>query len=933
MLPSHQSFLSIPSTATMVLGLRTKTRKEFAFHVDFSILIQEISPWPPSESLKSLRTVVLFWENGERNSGKTNTVAPSVGSGSTMGKIEFNEFINLHAVFQKEGSSKSGKWQKNLLELNLYEPRRDKLKGQHLGIATLDLAEHAMFHEDTSVPVPLNSKRSLKNNAQPMVYLRIQPLDRDDSSVSSRDALSKEALFDKDSKEFVSATMSEEYTEDTKFASFTDEEEEEAPYAYCSSVTVGTGSDKSQESLKGKDIRLLGNEGTSSSLDSQSEAASCSMKVRSDEVEQFPVQVQMANGHPANLSLSSDLLREQNSSLPPLNTFRSGRKMSFAYGMTESNQRQFGERTYSTLTTDRARNMRFSIRVPDVNGSVINKKGDSQKDVHSQDIAIAHENKASADDGLQLQEPIRISSNRNDNKVRELELKVELLEAELREAAAAEIGLYSIIAEHGSSVNKVHTPARRLSRYFIHALKNCSRDKMGSAARSATSGLVLVAKACGYDIARLSFWLSNCVVLRAIVTETSKESCTANGINSGDYNSKITYRKNSASMWESLNRKKGKLLSPEFDNWEDVDTFIAALKKIESWIFSRIVETLWWQTVTPHMQSAHITGDFKSSPNPKKSYGRITVVGNQQQATISMEIWKNSFKEASEKLCPVRAAGHECGCLPMLTKLVMEQLIARLDVAMFNAILRESDDEIPTDPMSDPITDPKVLPIPSGKFSFGAGVQLKNAIGSWSRCLTDMFGMDMDDYPEVENGDGESGFGESPKPFYNLNALSDLLMLPKDLCPTFSSSIIKNILDVFVPDEFCPDPIQGSLLQALELEDHLEGNKGIQSIPYNASPILYNAPASGAILSVIGDPRRSGSAILRKSNTSDDELDEISSPLTFISNTSSNSLGKLKRVNNWSTKRYWLFREVWKLDDDYDTYVGLISGLGGRRPD
>jgi hypothetical protein len=60
----------------------------------------------------------------------------------------------------------------------------------------------------------------------------------------------------------------------------------------------------------------------------------------------------------------------------------------------------------------------------------------------------------------------------------------------------------------------------------------------------------------------------------------------------------------------------------------------------------------------------------------------------------------------------------------------MEQCIARLDIAMFNAILRESEDEIPTDPMSDPITDPKVLPIPSGKFSFGAGVQLKNAVST-----------------------------------------------------------------------------------------------------------------------------------------------------------------------------------------------------------
>lgn len=52
----------------------------------------------------------------------------------------------------------------------------------------------------------------------------------------------------------------------------------------------------------------------------------------------------------------------------------------------------------------------------------------------------------------------------------------------------------------------------------------------------------------------------------------------------------------------------------------------------------------------------------------------------------------------------------------------------RLDVAMFNAILRESDDDIPTDPVSDPIGDRRVLPIPSGKTSFGGGAQLKNAV-------------------------------------------------------------------------------------------------------------------------------------------------------------------------------------------------------------
>lgn len=54
--------------------------------------------------------------------------------------------------------------------------------------------------------------------------------------------------------------------------------------------------------------------------------------------------------------------------------------------------------------------------------------------------------------------------------------------------------------------------------------------------------------------------------------------------------------------------------------------------------------------------------------------------------------------------------------------------MSRLDVAMFNAILRESTDDIPTDPVSDPISEAKVLPIPAGRSSFGAGAQLKNAV-------------------------------------------------------------------------------------------------------------------------------------------------------------------------------------------------------------
>lgn len=57
--------------------------------------------------------------------------------------------------------------------------------------------------------------------------------------------------------------------------------------------------------------------------------------------------------------------------------------------------------------------------------------------------------------------------------------------------------------------------------------------------------------------------------------------------------------------------------------------------------------------------------------------------------------------------------------------------MCRLDVAMFNAILRTSAEEMPTDPVSDPISDSKVLPIPAGKTSFGSGVQLKNAVSNF----------------------------------------------------------------------------------------------------------------------------------------------------------------------------------------------------------
>lgn len=80
--------------------------------------------------------------------------------------------------------------------------------------------------------------------------------------------------------------------------------------------------------------------------------------------------------------------------------------------------------------------------------------------------------------------------------------RIEMLEEELREAAVVESALYSVVAEHGSSTNKVHAPARRLSRFYLHACKAESDAKRASAARAAVSGLILVSKSCGSDVPR-----------------------------------------------------------------------------------------------------------------------------------------------------------------------------------------------------------------------------------------------------------------------------------------------------------------------------------------------------------------------------------------------------------------------------------------------
>ncbi|XP_010250787.1 PREDICTED: uncharacterized protein LOC104592935 [Nelumbo nucifera] len=1081
----------------MVLGLRTKNKRGTSVQVDYLVHLQEIKPWPPSQSLRSLRSVLLQWENGDRNSGCTNHVIPSLGSGVGDGKIEFNESFRLPVTLTREVSVKGGDaetFQKNCLEFNLYEPRRDKtVKGQLLGTVIIDLAEYGIVKETVCISVPMNCKRSFRNTAQPVLFVKIQPFERSNSSSLQRERLSKEVPSDKDGKESVSVLMTEEYAEEAEIASFTDDDvsshsslttssstfdaagssplqnEENAsesvkngvvshnevaavplekipakpevktpttPYTHLkgslprsSSVNLSSdlGSPENghaslsnfQQSLAStlKTSIMDSDQSSSSAYESvQEEVTSSNSTKNLDQDEKVIQEITNVIADKASSS-NPDLHKDEKAGLVTIvknevNEKDDGEAREnikdrpqggttindqSANCMGEKDGEQSGEngedkqieKEKNHSTEDEAFNrssleatrkqvasgsntITFSGRSLGMKGNIQNI--DRLKHVKSVRSPLESSRSNGFSNGNQLMEEVKevdsledtlsgsrnsITAERNNaeaafreilncqSKVQQLEHRVESLEAELREAAAVEIGLYSVVAEHGSSVNKVHAPARRLSRLYLHACRKWSKEHRASAARSAISGLVMVAKACGNDVPRLTFWLSNSVVLRAVVSQAVGELQlpVSSGPHIESNDSKKENDKRSSLKWKdsSLNKKEKIFgLSECFDDWEDPKTFTTALEKIEAWIFSRIIESVWWQTLTPHMQPAGRASEISRGSSSGKSYGWRSSLCDEDQGNFSLDLWKRAFKDACERLCPVRAGGHECGCLPVLARLVMEQCVGRFDVAMFNAILRESADEIPTDPISDPISDSKVLPIPAGKSSFGAGAQLKNAIGNWSRWLTDLFGMDDDDSPEDENGfhdEDRQEYDTSFKSFHLLNALSDLMMLPKDMllnrdirkevCPTFGAPLIRGILSNFVPDEFCPDPIPEIVLEALDSEDPLEAEEeSLKNFPCNAAPIVYAPPSAASLSGFIGEVgshsqlRRSGSSVLRKSYTSEDELDELDSPLASIiadisrvSPTSTVPSWKMKENGGRNTVRYQLLREVWRDGD------------------
>ena len=233
---------------------------------------------------------------------------------------------------------------------------------------------------------------------------------------------------------------------------------------------------------------------------------------------------------------------------------------------------------------------------------------------NNDDIACAEDNCAQQQEKAALEEKLEI-----------MESRIEKMEEELTEVAALEISLYSVIPEHGSSAHKVHTPARRLSRLYIHACKNWAPSRRATIARGTVSGLILVARSCGNDVARytldcamhkffvlilkqnmmltqfvlvhkcrLTFWLSNTVVLREIISQAFGVSRqrSPTRFTRLDVNGK-SIKGNAFPLNSGSTQVKEAIQL--FEDWQETRTFTAALEKVEAWIFSRVVESVWWQ--------------------------------------------------------------------------------------------------------------------------------------------------------------------------------------------------------------------------------------------------------------------------------------------------------------------------------------------------
>lgn len=67
-----------------------------------------------------------------------------------------------------------------------------------------------------------------------------------------------------------------------------------------------------------------------------------------------------------------------------------------------------------------------------------------------------------------------------------------------------------------------------------------------------------------------------------------------------------------------------------------------------------------------------------------RGYGKVLgpALGDQMQGNFSINLWNSAFHDAFTRLCPLRSGGHECGCLPVLARMVWSVIFYFLHLSL-----------------------------------------------------------------------------------------------------------------------------------------------------------------------------------------------------------------------------------------------------------
>ena len=360
---------------------------------------------------------------------------------------------------------------------------------------------------------------------------------------------------------------------------------------------------------------------------------------------------------------------------------------------------------------------------------------------------------------------------------------------ELCDCAALELALRSGPANPLGPPGAVHGPARAL----VHALRCCPPGApLASLAQRCAQALAGAVLGCGPSApAPLLYWWSNAAALRAALSLRC--------------------------VWEAAEEPPAALSA-----WLQ-----AACARVEGAACARAAGAAWDLACAPACAKP---------PAPPQR-------GHSVDDALAAH-WLGALEGAERALAGggaaagAAAADGGTGTFPQLPPQALALLLSRLDVALFNALLRApggsaSGGDGSSSDGSDPVSQRAAVP-GGGAVTFAAGVAIKlavQALSGWAaqRRVPGSGGKGG------KSGGGGGGGGGGATCFPLMRCAADVLMMPKgaladagvrrDVAGALTPRLLRQLLGRFTPDDSAPEAVPQTLLAALDSEARKESRK------------------------------------------------------------------------------------------------------------